>query len=275
MSGNFKLKKTKKLWFFLGVIVMTNLVVYLTHCCGETILLYISNLFPVLCSLIAAISLILAVRIFREHDFTKIAWLMILIGIIIDFSAETTYAALEMVFSVDMDTVFPTLADYLWCTGYIPVFIGLLMMLIGYKRSHIPMGKIKLLVILSAVFILMFSVVIYFVLMPIVKDAETTGIAKFFYLFYPIGDLFIVTPAVLLMYVTSLLGKGMLSRPWKFLGLGFVCFTISDLLYSYLDWLGKYGNGNLIDIGWNIGYLFIGLSALYQVEMVESINEIE
>jgi len=238
-------------------------------------MLYISDLFPVLCSLIAVICLLFAVRIFREYDFTKTAWLMILLGVCIDFLAESTYAVSEIIFSVDMDNVFPTLADYFWCVGYIPVFIGLLMMLIGYRRSQIPMGEIKLLVILSSVFVIIASTVIYFVLLPIVNDAETTGIAKFFYLFYPIGDLFIVIPAILLIYVTSLLGRGALTLPWKFLGLGFIFFTISDLLYSYLDWLGKYGNGNLIDLGWNIGYLFIGLSALYQFELVESINRIE
>jgi hypothetical protein len=266
------MKKTKKLWIFLGILIAVNLAIYLTHWGGDTLLLYVSDLLPVLCSLISAICLLYAVKMFREFDFTKIAWLMILIGIILFFFAETTYAALEIIYAVDMNTTYPTLADYIWCIGYIPVFIGFIMMFWGYHRSGFPMGKIKLYGILAPLLLILLSVVIYFLLIPITKDAETTNIAKLFYLFYPIGDLFLVIPAAILMYITNLFGKGIISIPWKLLAIGFILFTISDLLYSYLDWLGKYGSGNLIDLGWNIGYLLIGLSGLYQMEMMQSIN---
>lgn len=166
--------------------------------------------------------------------------------------------------------VFPTLADYIWCAAYVPLFAGLLVMFMGYKKSGFPLGNIKIYSILAPV--IMLSVVIYFLLVPIINDAETPTVQKIFYLFYPIGDLFIVVPTMILMYITSLFGKGVISRPWKYLAVGFAFFTVADLLYSYLSWEGKYQTGNIIDVAWNTGYLLIGLSGLYQVELIESIE---
>jgi hypothetical protein len=266
------MKKTKRLWFFIGILVVFNLTMYLTKWGGAKTLLYVSDLLPVLCSLISSVCLFFAFKKFKGYDAAKTAWLMIFIGITLNFFAESTYGALEIVFSVDVNAVFPTYADYIWCPAYIPMFIGLTIMFIGYKRSGLPMGQIKLYGILSLVILVLFSAVIYHLLIPIIKDTETNNLSKFFYLFYPIGDLFLVLPTVLLMYITSLFGKGIISKPWKYLALGYICFTIADLLYSYLSWRDLYGNGNPIDVAWNVGYLLIGLSGLYQTELIESIN---
>jgi uncharacterized membrane protein YhhN len=84
--------------------------------------------------------------------------------------------------------------------------------------------------------------------------------------------MFVVIPALILVYITSLFGKGLISMPWRLLALGFICFTAGDLLYSYLSWQDVYGNGNFIDIGWNLGYLLIGMSGAYQKELLTSIQ---
>ena len=266
------MKKTKNLWYFIGILVLFNLVMYLTKWGGEKVLTFVSDLLPVLCSLVSSVSLFSAFRKFKGFDAAKTAWFMIFIGITLDFIAETTYAALELVFSVDVNEVFPTIADYFWCVAYLPLFIGLIIMFLGYRRSGLPLGRVKLYGILSPVVLVLLSVVIYFLLIPIIKDPETETIAKIFYLYYPIGDLFLVIPTLILMYISSLFGKGTISKPWKYLAFGFISITIADLLYSYLGWLELYGSGNPIDIGWNVGYLLIGLSGLYQMQLMESIE---
>jgi hypothetical protein len=266
------MKKSKKLWIFLGILVFINLVFYLTRLGGDKILLYVSDSLPVICSGICVFCLFKAMRKFEHWDFTKISWLMIFSGISVYFIAEITYGVLEVFEIVDMDVAFPTVADYIWATGYIPVFAGLIMMVAGYLKSGLPMGHIKLYCGVAPLILILLSVVFYFLLIPIFRDPESTGLVKFFYMFYPVGDLFIVIPAVLLMYITHLFGRGTISKPWKYLAFGFMLFTVADLLYSYLDWLGKYESGNLIDLGWNVGYIMIALAAVYQVELLESFN---
>ena len=197
---------------------------------------------------------------------------MILIGIFIFFIAESTYAYLEIYKQLDMNEIFPTAADIFWCNGYIPLIAGMTILFIAYKRSGFPMGNLNLYYLFSIIFLVTVSVVIYFLFIPILKDSEISTITKVYYFFYPIADLFLVVPAVLLMYITSLFGNGIISKPIRLIAIGFTCLTIGDLLYSVLSWQDVYGSGNPIDVAWNFGYLAIAMAGLYQKELIESFN---
>jgi hypothetical protein len=269
------MKRIKHLWIFLAIVVAFNIIIYLTRWGGETTLLYVSDILPIICSLVASICLVFAIRSFKSFDYVKLAWILIATGIMLNFFAEIVYSALEIVYHIDINEVFPTLADYIWCIAYIPIIAGLLIMFNGYRKSGFPIGNIKIysLIIPSAVLLLI--LLIFYLFIPIIQDSETTIIAKIFYLFYPIADMLVILPAIILIYITSLFGTAIISKPWRYLAMGFICFTVSDLIYSYLGWLDVYGNGNLIDLGWNIGYLFIGLSGLYQRQLIISINSSE
>lgn len=266
------MKSTKLLWYITGLLLTINIIFYITGLGGETVLLYISDSLPVICSLIASICLYMAYREFKEFDLTKIAWFMIFLGILLSFVAEALYGILEILVGADMNELMPSIADYFWCIGYIPLFAGLAIMFTNYKRSGFPLGKVRVYIILTTLYLILFVVVSYFLLIPIINDPETSGLQAFFYLFYPIGDIFLVIPAAILMYITSLFGKGIISRPWKYLALGFICFSFADLLYSYLSWQDKYQSGNMIDVAWHLGYLLIGLSGLYQRDLVKEYN---
>lgn len=266
------MKKSTSLWYFTGAFFVLNLTLFISDRLNEKTLLLLSDLFPVICSLVTIVCLYAAFRSFASYDFTKKAWLLIFIGNLLYFFAESTYAILELVFHYDMDETFPSYADYFWCLGYIPLIWGLLMLITGYIKSGFPLGNIRLYVLLGIIFLAISTAVFYYVLLPIINDPETTGVQFFFSIFYPIADVLIVIPAAILMYVTSLFGKGSLPIPWRLLCLGFFGFTIADLAYSYLVWQGLYGGGSYIDLLWNTGYLLIGLSGLYQKELVESLT---
>lgn len=267
------MKKSKGLLLFTGVLLLINIFIYTTRIGGEVVLQYFSDGLPIICSLIASLCLFSAVKEFKKFDQTRIFWLLFLIGIIMYFIAETIYAVLEIGYGMDMNENYPSIADYFWCGAYIPMFIGLMMMMRGYNRSGFPMGKSSVRFLLSVVILVISSIVIIFILVPIIQDEETSFLAKFFYLFYPSADVLIVIPVILLLYITSLFGKGTISTPWKYLAFGFISFSIADLLYSYLGWIDQYENGNLIDLAWNFGYLAIGIAGLKQKELLDSLNE--
>jgi hypothetical protein len=105
--------------------------------------------------------------------------------------------------------------------------------------------------------------------MPIIYDPNTNFTEKFFTLIYPAADLAILMLSFIMVLITSILGKGLLSKPWKYLVIGFVMLSVGDILYSYASWVGDYGPGSYLDMLWNGGYLFIALSAFYQKELME------
>lgn len=266
------MKKIKALWIFSVGFILVNIIVYAIRPGGEEFLKVFSSILPLICSLIAAICLLLASQAFKKFDFAKLAWLMLFVGVTLNFIAESLYSFFDIILKKDMNTLFPFTPDYFWCAGYIPIIIGLLIMFFGYKNSGFPMGNTKLYFLLSIALLIGLSVVIYYLLIPIIQDPETDTFAKIFYLFYPVGDIFCVIPSLLLIYITSLFGAGKISRPWKFLAFGFISFTLGDLVYSYLSWQDLYGSGNFIDLTWHVGYLIIGLAGLYQKELIASFN---
>jgi hypothetical protein len=261
-----------KLWWILtGIILLVNVLGYLTF--KEQALLILSDTLPVVCSLLSVIGVAFALVRFKTFDFTKTAWLLILIGLIFDFLAESTYGMLEIFMGMDMNEVCPSIADYLWCFAYIPFFIGLIMMITGYKNSGFPILHMKKYIIIGIVSTVLIILVIYFLLIPIIVDDETSTFAKVTYMFYPIADTLVVTISVLIMAIILQFGRSLVALPWKLMAFGFILFTVCDLLYSYLSWQNLYNDGNIIDIGWNLGYLLIGFSGLYQKQLIDTIDE--
>ncbi|HEX2920097.1 MAG TPA: hypothetical protein VHO50_02920 [Bacteroidales bacterium] len=266
------MKNSNKLLLFAGILLLINVLVYTTRVGGDQVVLFTSDALPIICSLVASLCLLSLLRHFKQVDYTYRFWLLLFIGIFLYFIAETIYGVFEIFLKIDMAVNYPSIADYFWCIAYIPMFIGLVMMISGYRRSGFPMGSKKVCFFLITLIIVISSVVSIFILTPIINDAETPAFTKFFYMFYPIGDVLVVTPVILLAYITSLFGKGIVSRPWKYIAIGFICFSIADLLFAYLSWSDSYGNGNLIDLAWNFGYLSIGAAGLMQKELMNSIN---
>ena len=145
-------------------------------------------------------------------------------------------------------------------------------MFLGYKKSGFPLGKKSVYVGIAIIILLLSLVVFIFVFLPIIHDPETSGLALFVSLYYPIADILILIPASILIYITSLFGKSKISWPWRFIALGICGFTISDLAYSFMVWQGTYDSGSIVDLGWNLGYLFFALAGLYQKQLVEAMK---
>ncbi len=266
------MKNSKFLMYFSGFIVVINVILYLTLKEDSFALAVVSDFLPVIVSFLAVFFLYKVLKKFKIYDFTKIAWMLLFSGILLYFIAETTYFVLEIILGTDMGTTFPSAADFFWYIGYVPIFIGLMIIFFAYKNSGYPMGKMLIYILIGIAYIVITAVLVYILLLPMVGDEETDFISKLFYLFYPVADIFIVLPALAIMYLSSLFGKGLISRPWKLLALAFILFSVADILYSYLDWNDSYGRGNFIDLAWNLGYLSIAFSAAYQSELLESLN---
>lgn len=264
------MKKSTFVWVVSVTLIAVNLVFYLFKPGGERILLYVSDGLPILCSFIAIFGLYKAFSGLRLLDLTKRAWLMIMLGMVFFSVAEIVYAFLEVGFGYDMNDAFPTVADIFWCLGYVPLIAGLAMMLVQYKRSGFPMGNVKAYSIISVVVAILVMIILVFILVPIVNDEETGALAKVFYLYYPLADVLVLMPAAFIIYITSLFGANSISKPWRYLGVGFLCFTVADIVYSFLSWQDIYSSGNLTDLAWHSGYLLIGLAGFYQREVLES-----
>ena len=75
---------------------------------------------------------------------------------------------------------------------------------------------------------------------------------------YPLGDL--ATGTIALAVLARSRGRGLV--PLTFIAGAVLALAVADSMFLYLTQLDLYGNGNVLDTGWVVGYLLLMLSAL-------------
>ena len=96
------------------------------------------------------------------------------------------------------------------------------------------------------------------ILRPIYQQFDVPVLERAVLLAYPLGDVTIGTIALILLARSR--GRG--PAPLWLVALAMVVLAVSDTLFMYLDQTGRYGDGNLIDVGWPVAYLLLLLAPL-------------
>jgi hypothetical protein len=96
-----------------------------------------------------------------------------------------------------------------------------------------------------------------FVLGPLWRHTDLTTAGGIVALAYPFGDMVIIFLIVLSVRSMTATGR----RPLLWVLAGLFAMAVSDSTYAYLVEVGRYATGNLVDIGWVVGYLAIAVGA--------------
>ena len=76
-------------------------------------------------------------------------------------------------------------------------------------------------------------------------------------LVYPFGDMVIIFFVVLSVSAMTTAGR----RPLLWVLVGLFAMAVADSRYTYLVEIGRYATGNIVDLGWVVGYLSIAVGA--------------
>lgn len=255
-----------------AALFFLNVSVFVFKPGGDQFMLYFGDVFTPLCALLACHGLNAARRCFDRRDLAGRAWLFVFLGLVALFLADTAYAILELAVKMDMENVFPTLADGFYILAYLPIIAALAMFLAGYRRGGLSFGRWQVFLLpLAALMVVGIVLVARFVFMPILADQETSVLAKAVYLYYPVADIVVLTLSAMLVYLSSLLGSGAFSSPWRYMALGFLALTVGDILFAYFSWSSQYSTGSIADFGWNVAYLLVAIAGCSQKEVMDSI----
>lgn len=97
----------------------------------------------------------------------------------------------------------------------------------------------------------------------------TDNLVRHLFLFF---DFFLLAFAFLTIYFIYLSFKGIYSRTWISLGIGTLCFWLSEI--AYLTNPGNYSLYKMIELGWALGYLFFALSfAVLRINALSIVEE--
>ena len=194
----------------------------------------------------------------NARDISRQIWGVFALGILLWAVAETVWAYYEVILS--METPYPSIADFFWVLGYLPLILGLTT---RYKTLDVTLDPRRKLTILTFA-VLSFLITVYFVFRPIISEFDPQRLAEsLLNIFYPSGDLALL---ILTSLVLFSMGKGRFALAWRLILSGFIITSVADLVFSYLSWYGLYHPHGLpnavsiiVDFAYNLSYALLAL----------------
>lgn len=246
-----------------AAVITAYTILYLWQPGGQRPLTIIANLLTALSALLAAACTLQAARTFERGEPQRRVWLILGSGLTLWTIAELIWAYYEII--LEQQPPYPSMADLPWAVAYAPLFLGLLFQYRALGVQVEPRRRNVALLIYALALIIIFVLVLW----PILTTPGESLIVQFLNVLYPVGDLSIAFIATLSLLV---LAGGLLGRPWQYIALGMLMFTLADLVYIYADWNDAYATGsNLLsgftDIVYVASYLVTALGARHQATL--------
>ncbi len=209
------------------------------------------NLFAVICLLHASkFSKVYGKRVYY-------AWLILAIGQLFFVLGDISWAYIELY--LNQSPIF-SLADIFYL-AYYPIFALGIFLLPRTRFNRLYLGKIIL--DISIVGITMGVLLWAFLINPLFVNVDGNLESAYVSLSYVILDLVLLF--ALLDMVYNRIGDLKID-PLFLLAAGILVQIISDIIFIYQTGQGTFSSGSLLDIGWIIGFLLIGLAGILQSE---------
>jgi len=149
----------------------------------------------------------------------------------------------------------PSWADLFYLASY-PFFAAGILLLTRRRLALVTRARVLLDSTMLIVAVVTFSW--YYVLGPTLLQGGENMVAKLVNTAYPAMDLVLLL-CVLLMWATA--GDRALRPLTLALTLAFSLIVATDSIYDYQSLQGTYATGDVIDLGWVLGYLLLGATA--------------
>ncbi|UFT99194.1 EAL domain-containing protein [Radiobacillus kanasensis] len=221
--------------------------------------LIVGNLFSMVGPLVGVILLLYSViRMKKNRRF----WSILALGIGCYFLAELTWNYYENHLKVEVP--YPGLPDLFYILQIVFFLIAFSNRLLSEIRR---MKAIKYIFDITIIMIVAVSLSWYFIIKPILITPDVSPLFVAVSLAYPVGDL-----ALLLMVMIIFFGQ---KNPWTksgilYIALGLVVQIYADSIYLYLQAIGNYHSGNLIDPMFTLSMLLVGYAGVTSLTLEQS-----
>jgi two-component system, cell cycle response regulator len=180
----------------------------------------------------------------------RVAWALMALALALWAGGELywTFALADL-----EEAPFPSIADGLWL-GFLPAAYLAAVLLI---RNRIPQVDSRLWLdgVIGALTAGAVSAAVVFEVVQDTTGGDTAAVAT--NLAYPLGDMLLI--GIVIGALTA--GRGKLDRTWLCFAVGAAVFAIADSIYLLQVAEDTYVTERILDLGWPLGALLIGLSA--------------
>ena len=199
-------------------------------------------------ALAAAISTALAARAAQGR--LRTAWTALSLGFAAFATGEIIWTFYEL---TGHTTPFPSPADAAFLLFPVGACVGLL--LFPAERNAGSRGRVLIdgVIVAGSLFLISWVTV----LERLYHQPATNQLNFVISFAYPVTDLLILTVSAVVLVRAAVQQRLVLTL----LTLGLACIALADSGYAYQTAIGQYASGNVVDIGWAAGLLFVTIAA--------------
>ncbi len=251
---NKPLISIKSIFVIALIFVISFIIITLLLRNDSTLRMFFGDLSPIVIDLVVVLTLFYAaIRSKYYGRRVQMAWMFIALAFSFYTIGDILWAILELGFNQNS---FPSIADGFYLIFYPFFAIGI------YYLSKFSFSKgemLKIFIDIGIIFLAVGLIFWTFLIMPTLSSQQNS-FANIVSLSYIIGDFLLFF--VLLRWIYSKFDGYFV--PILFLSMGILFMIINDSVYVYQTLQGTYISGGLLDTGWIISFIMVGLAAFLQ-----------
>lgn len=159
---------------------------------------------------------------------------------------------------LNVEIPYPSIADVFWLSGYVPLFIALLL----YVQLFQPAISERMFFVAGTIVVCVSAAAFPPLMLPVLRDTSQQDlVALSISLAYPSLDLLLFLEAILgLLVFTGTRLKGRVGTAWYFMNAAILLNVVADMTFSYFTFEDTYYNGHPQELLFHVGYLLFALA---------------
>lgn len=251
---------------FLPKLFFADSAIY-TRFLTERALIYIGSMTKLLFLFLGFFFASRSARRFEPENPAQPAWRFLGWGFLSYFVAQSILAVYQFVLRVAAP--FPSFGDFFFLLAMLLWLISLGLFVRAYTQAGFLEGGTNRMVFVAVIGALLLGGLSFGVFIPVLESPASIG-EKALNVAYPVSDLLLLIPVLMLLQMALKLAGGQLWRVWMALLLGFVFLAVGDIAFAYFSTLGQAHLDPLIDALFAYSYIFSSWGAAYQYDLLSS-----
>ncbi len=194
------------------------------------------------------------------------AWLLLAAGLSAYLLGQAALSYYQVLLSVA--TPFPSIADLFFVLALLLLIPALVVFIHAYRKSGFPFdSKVDLALMGGGSTVVLIVLGIVF-LGPVVRPREDFGLGELLEIVYPVSDIFLLVPALILFKITWRLRGGQVGKMWLALLVGLFAMAGGDITFAYLTDSATPLLDAVVDLMFLAAYISIARGVLFQYELL-------
>lgn len=230
-------------------------------------MLWIGTLTKLFFAAVAVAAAFAVVRGFEPDNPARRAWLLLALGLAGFLAAQSILGYFNLV--QGQIIVFPSPADFFFVFGTLSLAASLLLFLRAYTASGLPVGEPRERWLLALGTTLVSAVIVIPILRPVLQT-PAPWLEKLLNLAYPVLDVLLLVPMLLLLRMSFRFWGGRLWAVWGALTAGILFTAAGDILFAWRSTLGLVPLEDLIDAMYILAFGCLAGGVLAQRDLLRS-----